>query len=101
MSLPFLKHDALAALWHMRYLQIDSRPIWRNPKQGGYGLPDAFNIDENWISDSTIGIAHGPMLLMIENARTGLIWKLFMSNEHIRAGIRLAGFRQNFDPKNN
>jgi hypothetical protein len=37
---------------------------------------------------------------MIENARTGLIWKLFMSNEHIRAGIRRAGFQHNLDSKN-
>ena len=100
MSLPFIRQDALAALRHMRYLQIDGRPIWRDPKQGGYGLPDAFNIDENWISDSTIGIAHGPMLLMVENARTGLIWKLFMSNEHIRAGIRRAGFQHHPNSKN-
>ena len=99
MSLPFLKQDALAALRHMRYLKINGRPVWRAPEQGGYGLPDAFNIDENWISGSTIGIAHGPMLLMIENARTGLAWKLFMSNKHIRAGIRRAGFRRNLDPK--
>lgn len=100
MSLPFLEQDALAALRHMRRLEIDDRPTWQDPQQGGYGLPDSFNIDENWISSSTIGIAHGPMLLMIENARTGLIWKLFMSNEHIRAGIRHAGFRHNLDSKN-
>lgn len=93
MALPFLRQDAMAALRHIRYLQIDGRPIWANIEQGGYGLPDAFNIDENWISDQVFGIAHGPMVLMIENARTGLIWKLFMSNEHIRAGIHRAGFR--------
>ena len=51
----------------------DGKSIWQDPKQGGYGLPDSFNIDENWISDSTIGIAHRPMPLMIENARTSLI----------------------------
>jgi hypothetical protein len=101
MSLSFLKQDALAALRHMRYLQIDDQPIWRDPNQGGYGLPDAFNIDENWISEDTIGIAHGPMLLMIENARTGLVWKLFMSNEHIRVGIQRAGFLHNLEQKIN
>jgi len=93
MALPFLRQDATAALRHIRYLQIDGRPIWQDPGQGGYGLPDAFNIDENWISDQVFGIAHGPMVLMIENARTGLVWKLFMSNEHIQAGIHQAGFR--------
>jgi hypothetical protein len=93
MALPFLKQDAMAALRHIRYLQIDGRPIWRDLDQGGYGLPDAFNIDENWISDQVFGIAHGPMVLMIENARTGLVWKLFMSSEHVQAGIHRAGFR--------
>ena len=97
MALPFLGDDAMAALRHIRYLQIDGRPIWQDPEQGGYGFPDAFNIDENWISDQVIGIAHGPMVLMIENARTGLVWKLFMSNEHIRAGIKWAGFWQTRD----
>lgn len=94
MALPFLKEDAMAALRHMRNLEIDGRPIWRDLKQGGYGLPDSFNIDENWISNRTFGIAHGPMLVMIENARTGLIWKSFMSNKHIQAGIQRAGFRR-------
>jgi hypothetical protein len=97
MALPFLREDALAALRHMRRLEIDGRPIWRDPKQGGYGFPDSFNIDKNWISDQVIGIAHGPMLLMIENGRTGFVWKVFMSNEHVRAGIRRAGFRGNLD----
>jgi hypothetical protein len=101
MALPFLKEDALAALRHMRSLELDGRPIWRDPEQGGYGLADAFNIDESWISDRTFGIAHGPMLIMIENARTGLIWKSFMSNGHIQAGIRRAGFRYDLDLRDN
>lgn len=92
-ALPFLKEDAMAALRHMRDLEIGGRPIWRDPEQGGYGLPDAFNIDENWISERTFGIAHGPTLVMVENAQTGLVWKSFMSNRHIQAGIRRAGFR--------
>lgn len=94
MALPFLRDDAMAAMRHMRRLEISGRPIWRDREQGGYGLPDSFNIDEDYISDRTFGIAHGPMLLMIEDARTGLIWKLFMSNKHIRAGIQRAGFRR-------
>ena len=97
MALPFLAEDAMAALRHMRSLEVDGRSIWRDPEQGGYGLADAFNIDENWISDRTFGIAHGPMLIMIENARSGLIWKSFMSNEHIRSGIRRAGFDGSLD----
>ncbi|UCE47064.1 MAG: hypothetical protein JSW47_15825 [Phycisphaerales bacterium] len=70
-------------------------PFGATPEQGGYGLPDSFNIDENWISDRPLGIAHGPMLVMIENPRTGLIWKSFMSNRQIQAGIHKAGYRHN------
>ncbi|MHC4120059.1 MAG: glucoamylase family protein [Planctomycetota bacterium] len=52
-------------------------------------------MDESWISERTFGIARGPMLVMIENARTGLIWKSFMSNSHVQAGIQRAGFQHN------
>ena len=91
MSLPFARHDAIQALKHMRSLQINGKPLWQNPAQGGYGFPDGFNLDQNWISDTVIGIAHGPMLMLIENARTGLIWNLFMSNPSINAGIDRIG----------
>ena len=98
MALPYLKSDAMAALRHMRRLNVGGRPIWRDPKSGGYGLPDAFNIDENWISTQVLGIAHGPMLLMIENARSGFVWRTFMSDANILAGIRRAGFQRGLDP---
>lgn len=60
---------------------------WRDPAKGGYGLIDAFNLDQNFASRDYIGIDHGPLLLLIENARTGLIWKLFMAHPNVRFGM--------------
>ena len=92
MSLPFLPGDAMDALRHMKDLEIQGQPVWIDPNKGGYGFMDGFNMDQDWVSDQVIGIAHGPMLLMIENARTGLIHELFMKSEYIKEGIQRAGF---------
>ncbi|RKY25970.1 MAG: hypothetical protein DRP62_00140 [Planctomycetota bacterium] len=92
MSVPFIPDDAVKALRAMRNLKVDGKAIWKSPEEGGYGFWDGFNIDQHWISDHVIGIAQGPMLLLIENARSGLIWKLMMQNQHVLAGIKRAGF---------
>lgn len=94
MSLPFVPEDAMAALAEMRHLQVDGKAAWKSPEEGGYGFQDGFCLDEHWVSDQVIGIAQGPMLLMIENARTGLIWKLMMKNDIIRQGLTRAGFKE-------
>ncbi len=57
-----------------------------------YGFVDAFNETENWIADSHLAIDQGPIIVMIENYRTGLLWKLFMQNEEILNGLRKLGF---------
>jgi hypothetical protein len=57
-----------------------------------YGFRDAFNQQENWYSGITMGLNQAPMAVMIENGRTGLIWKCFMSNPelaHIQQTIGL------------
>jgi hypothetical protein len=96
MSVPFVPNDAIAALHYMRNLKIGNKPVWQGVNEGGYGFWDGFNIDRKWVSDHIIGIAQGPMLLMIENARTGLIWNLMMKNPNITAGLKRAGFKGNF-----
>ena len=92
MALPYLPDDSIAALRHMRTLEVGGQPVWVDPAQGGYGFMDGFNIERGWVADHVIGIADGPMLLMIENARTGLVWDLFMAHPLIKAGITRAGF---------
>ena len=59
---------------------------------GEYGFYSAFNVDEAWFSDQYIGIDQGDIILMIENYRTGMIWDLFMSNEHIQEALNKIGF---------
>lgn len=57
-----------------------------------YGFRDAFNQQQNWYSGITMGLNQAPMAVMIENGRTGLIWKSFMSNPemaHIQQTIGL------------
>jgi hypothetical protein len=93
MALPFVQDDAMNALKEMRKLKIDQKSVWQSEEDGGYGFWDGFDIDKHWISNQVIGIAQGPMLLMVENARTGLIWKLMMKNENIQLGLSRAGFR--------
>ena len=68
---------------------------------GDYGFLDSFNftypvdadLDEDiWVNDQYLGIDQGPILIQIENYRSGLIWELMRENEHIRRGLRRAGF---------
>ena len=63
--------------------------VWRDVKAGGHGLADSFNLDQGRASFDTLGIDAGPMLLAIENVRTGLIWRLFHEHEAARRAVRL------------
>jgi hypothetical protein len=67
----------------------------------GLRMPSAFNPTlagrrdigpEGWISDGFYGLDQGLAVMMIENYRSGMIWKLMQSNRHIRTGLRRAGF---------
>ena len=57
-----------------------------------YGFADAFNDTKGWVSDGHIAIDQGPIICMIENYRTGLLWRLFMSCPEVRAGLKKLGF---------
>ncbi|MDZ4204873.1 MAG: glucoamylase family protein, partial [Bacteroidales bacterium] len=59
---------------------------------GKYGFYDAFNPTANWVNDDFIGIAQGPMLIMIENFRTGLIWNYVMMDPIIQNGLNKLGY---------
>lgn len=58
-----------------------------------YGFVDAFNPSNGWVNKDVIGIDVGPTVLMAENARTGFVWKTFMSTPEAQAALKLAGFR--------
>jgi len=59
---------------------------------GKYGLYDSFNLTANWVDDDFLGIDQGPLLIMIENFRTGLVWDCVMKDPVIQAGLGKLGF---------
>lgn len=59
---------------------------------GKYGYVDAFNPTLNWYNQDYLGIDQGPMLIMIENFRTGLVWNYEMQDPLIQDGLTRLGF---------
>lgn len=84
-SMPYTPTQSLAALKHF-YREHGSR-LW-----GDYGFFDAFNLDQNWFASSYLAIDQGPIVGMIENFRTGLLWDMFMKNPEIQPALDAIGF---------
>ncbi|MGQ1888982.1 glucoamylase family protein [Thermophagus sp. OGC60D27] len=84
-SLPYTPVESLQAI-RFFYYQLGDR-LW-----GDYGFYDAFNITEGWVADSYLAIDQGPIVVMIENYRSGLIWELLMSCPEIQEGLTKLGF---------
>jgi hypothetical protein len=59
---------------------------------GEYGFYDAFSIHHDWYADNYLAIDQGPIVVMIENYRSGLLWDLFMRNPEIHIGLSKLGF---------
>ena len=49
-------------------------------------------MEEEWFPQRYLAIDQGPIVVMIENYRTGLLWDLFMSNEEVQKGLIKLGF---------
>jgi hypothetical protein len=79
-SFPYTPVESMKAL--KNYYYNYGKFLW-----GEYGFRDAFNLTQNWSSKIYMGLNQGPMVAMIENYRTGLLWKLFMSNPEIKEGL--------------
>jgi hypothetical protein len=100
-SIPFASTEAVAAL---REMQRRWGPLVYNE----YGFVDAFNPtftftdadlghgfvdpDEGWFDDQQLGIDQGPIVAMIENHRSGLVWETMKRNPHVVRGLCRAGF---------
>ena len=84
-SFPYAPRDAMRALRH--FLTTYGDKIW-----GRYGLTDAFNPSHGWFADTFLAIDQAPIILMIENYRSGLLWRLFMSVPEVRHGLARLGF---------
>ncbi|WP_367327639.1 glucoamylase family protein [Lentimicrobium sp.] len=84
-AFPYTPEYSMQALRHFYYNLGDK--IWSE-----YGFVDAFNESENWYAKSHLAIDQGPIIVMIENYRSGLIWDLFMSCPEILHGLKKLGF---------
>ncbi len=98
-AIMFTPQESIAALRAFRELEHpEGGPLlWSDPAKGGYGFADAFCLDPLWVSKDYLGIDQGPMLLGIENARTGLIWKLFMQHPVAQKAVRQLQFTARID----
>lgn len=77
-----------ASIQVMRHLYVSLKDkIW-----GKYGFYDAFSETSNWYPQRYLAIDQGPIVVMIENYRSGLIWKLFMSHPDVQKGLDKLGF---------
>lgn len=84
-SIPYTPEESLRAL-HFFYYKLGDK-LWAE-----HGFVDAFNLSENWFDNQHIAIDQGPIIIMIENYRTGLIWDLFMGIPEIQTGLTKLGF---------
>ena len=75
-SFPYTPEASMAALKH--YYRDLGGQLWDI-----YGPRDAYNPGQNWISPIYMGLNQAPIVVMIENHRTGLVWKSFMANPEI------------------
>ncbi|WP_395696596.1 glucoamylase family protein [Methylocella sp.] len=85
-SFPYLPQEAARALRHFH----DDLGAWIF---GRYGFADAFSEAHGWRADSYLAIDQGPIVAMIENHRSGLLWRLFMSDPDVRRGLARLDFR--------
>ncbi|MBC7902966.1 MAG: beta-glucosidase, partial [Gemmatimonadaceae bacterium] len=85
-AFPYTPDKSMKALRHF-YNDLGDK-IWSE-----YGFTDAFNETKNWYADSHLAIDQGPIIVMIENYRTGLLWKTFMEIPEIQTGLKKLGFK--------
>jgi len=86
-SFPYTPEYSMKALKHF-YFDLGNK-IW-----GPYGFVDAFNESKNWYADSYLAIDEGPIVAMIENYRSGLLWNLFMSCDEVQQGLQKLDFQR-------
>jgi hypothetical protein len=84
-SLPYAPTEVMRALRH--FLTAHGERVWRD-----YGFVDAFCEDRGWFANTFLAIDQGPIVVMMENHRTGLLWKLFMGVPEVQAGLRALDF---------
>jgi hypothetical protein len=84
-SFPYAPEQAMRALRY--FYDVLGDRIW-----GRFGFTDAFSETHDWYASTYLAIDQGPIVIMIENYRSGLLWKLFMSDPDVRTGLARLGF---------
>jgi len=84
-SFPYTPMQSMAAMKHWYNNMKDK--LW-----GPYGFYDAFSETANWYLPRYLAIDQGPIVVMMENYRSGLLWNLFMSCPEIKDGLKKLGF---------
>lgn len=84
-SFPYTPTESMKALKFMYYVLGDK--LWKE-----YGFVDAFSLKTPWFANSFLAIDQGPIIVMIENYRSGLLWNLFTSAPEVKTGMRNLGF---------
>jgi hypothetical protein len=84
-SFPYTPTESMKAL-NFFYYKLGDKLF------GQYGFYDAFNLSEGWIANSYLAIDQGPVVVMMENYRSGLLWNLFMSAPEVQAAKVKLGF---------
>lgn len=88
----FLPEEAMEVLRRLISLEREGELLaWDPPRNGGEGLADGVNLDSWWAAPDKLAIDQGSLLLAIENARTGLVWRLFHGHEAVREGMKRLG----------
>jgi hypothetical protein len=85
-SFPYTPVESMKALKFFYYTLGDK--LW-----GEYGFKDAFSLKDTWFANSYLAIDQGPIIVMMENFRSGLLWNLFMSCPEVKTGMRSLGFQ--------
>ncbi len=85
-SMPYTPEQSMLAMKHW-YSDLGDKVY------GMYGFYDAFSETENWFPKRYLAIDQGPIVVMMENYRTGLLWNLFMSCPEVQQGLRKLGFQ--------
>lgn len=84
-SITYTPAESMEAIRHFYYVLGDK--LW-----GEYGFYDAFNPGRGWWANSYLAIDQGPIVIMIENYRTALLWDLFMSAPEVQQGLEKLDF---------
>ena len=84
-SFPYTPEYSMQAMRH--FYEDHGDKLW-----GKYGFKDGFSEAENWYANSYLAIDQGPIVVMIENYRSGLLWNLFMKIPEVQNGLKKLGF---------